>query len=66
MEPPEVRRRKRVERQSVMEDRIREIKRKQRDAEDAPKKRRSMMLSIAAGVSVVVGLVCIYAYAKLG
>lgn len=65
-EGPEVRRRKRQERQAVMEDKIRDIKRKQRDAEEAPKKRRSFMISIAAGVVVVVGLVCVYAYVKFG
>lgn len=49
-----------------MEDRIREIKRRQQDAEEAPKKRRSLMIRIAAGVGVIVGLVCVFAYAKFG
>lgn len=65
-EATELRRRKRHERQTAIEDQIREIKRRQRDSEEAPKKRRSLMIRIAAGVGVVVGLVCVYAYAKFG
>lgn len=39
----ELRRRKRLERQSAMEDKIREIKRKQKEVEGSPKKRRKQM-----------------------
>lgn len=53
-----------------MVEKIKEIKRKQRIVEEevarAPKKRRSIMISIATGVGVVVGLLCVYAYIKFG
>lgn len=65
-EATELRRRKRQERQTAIEERVREIKRRQHDAEEAPKKRRSLMIRIAAGLGVVVGLVCVFAYAKFG
>lgn len=65
----DLRRRKRQDARSAMEDKVREIKRKQKMCEDkansSPKKRRSLMISIAAGV-VVIGVICIYAYTKLG
>lgn len=63
----ELRRRKRQERQSVMEEKIKDIKRKQKAceaaAEAAPKKRRSLM--IFSGV-VVCALCCAYIYTKFG
>uniref|UniRef100_A0A8D8BD61 protein-tyrosine-phosphatase n=1 Tax=Culex pipiens TaxID=7175 RepID=A0A8D8BD61_CULPI len=63
----ELRRRKRLERQSAMEDKIREIKRKQQEVEDSkssssPKKRRFIML--AAGVGCLIGVLCVYLYAR--
>lgn len=66
IDAPELRRRKRNERQAAMEERIREIKRRQHDAEEAPKKRRSLMIRIAAGVGVIVGLACVIAYTRFG
>lgn len=63
----ELRRRKRQERQLAMEDKIKDIKRKQKAfeaaAEAAPKKRRSLM--IFSGV-VVCALCCAYIYTKFG
>lgn len=63
----ELRRRKRLERQYAMEDKIREIKRKQQEVEDSkssssPKKRRFIML--AAGVGCLIGVLCVYLYAR--
>uniref|UniRef100_A0A1Q3F3Z9 protein-tyrosine-phosphatase n=1 Tax=Culex tarsalis TaxID=7177 RepID=A0A1Q3F3Z9_CULTA len=64
----ELRRRKRLERQSAMEEKIREIKRKQQEVEDSksssPKKRRFIML--AAGVGCLIGVLCVYLYARGG
>lgn len=64
---PEVRRRKRIERQTAMEEKIRVIKRKQRASEaaaaNAPKKRRSLV--IFSGVVICV-LCCAYVYSKFG
>lgn len=63
----ELRRRKRQERQSTMEEKIKDIKRKQKAyeaaAEAAPKKRRSLL--ILSGV-VVCALCCAYIYTKFG
>lgn len=63
----EVRRRKRQKRQSDMEAKIKDIKRKQKEseaaAEAAPKKRRCLM--IFSGVVVCV-ICCAYVYSKLG
>ncbi|XP_065080738.1 tyrosine-protein phosphatase non-receptor type 61F isoform X1 [Ochlerotatus camptorhynchus] len=59
----ELRRRKRLERQSAMEEKIREIKRKQKESEsNSPKKRRSIIFSIAAGVCI--GVLCVYLYTR--
>ncbi|XP_062708201.1 tyrosine-protein phosphatase non-receptor type 61F isoform X1 [Aedes albopictus] len=59
----ELRRRKRLERQSAMEEKIREIKRKQKESEsNSPKKRRSIILTIAAGVCI--GVLCVYLYTR--
>lgn len=62
----ELRRRKRLERQTVMEEKIREIKRKQKEVESSkaasPKKRRSIILTIAAGVCI--GVLCVYFYTR--
>lgn len=59
----ELRRRKRLERQSAMEEKIRDIKRKQKESEsNSPKKRRSIILSIAAGVCI--GVLCVYLYTR--
>ncbi|XP_053955521.1 tyrosine-protein phosphatase non-receptor type 61F isoform X2 [Anastrepha ludens] len=61
----ELKRRKRVERQTNIEQKVSEIKRKQRESEErkhAAKKRRSLITYIAAGV--VVGVICVYAYSK--
>lgn len=63
----ELRRRKRAERQTAIEEQVRDIKRKQReseaDAEHAVKKRRSLM--IISGVAICV-LCCALVYAKFG
>lgn len=63
----ELRRRKRQKRQSDMEAKIKDIKRKQKEseaaAEAAPKKRRCLM--IFSGVVVCV-ICCAYVYSKLG
>lgn len=59
----ELRRRKRLERQSAMEEKIREIKRKQKESESgSPKKRRSMIFTIAAGICI--GVLCVYLYTR--
>uniref|UniRef100_A0A182PFH2 protein-tyrosine-phosphatase n=1 Tax=Anopheles epiroticus TaxID=199890 RepID=A0A182PFH2_9DIPT len=60
----ELRRRKRIERQSAMEEKIREIKRKRKEVESkgSPKKRRLLLFSIAAGVCFSV--LCVYLYTK--
>ncbi|XP_052847367.1 tyrosine-protein phosphatase non-receptor type 61F isoform X1 [Drosophila gunungcola] len=63
----ELKRRKRNEYQASLEQKVNDIKRKQRENEDsqlAAKKRRSLLTYIAAGV--VVGVICAYAYTKLG
>ncbi|XP_017861980.1 PREDICTED: tyrosine-protein phosphatase non-receptor type 61F isoform X1 [Drosophila arizonae] len=63
----ELKRRKRNEYQANLEQKVNEIKRKQRENEDnqqAAKKRRSLLTYIAAGV--VVGVIAVYAYTKLG
>jgi len=64
----DLRRRKRAERTTSMEDKIREMKRKQKLCEDkareSPKKRRSLIISIATGV--LLGVICVYAYSKFG
>lgn len=68
-EASELRRRQRMEKQSVMANKVKEMKRKQQACEEEarkPKKRRSMMITIGAGVGLVVCLFCVYAYAKLG
>lgn len=58
-----MRRRKRQERQDAMAEKVREIKRKQKMSEESsPKKRRSLMITIAAGV--ILGVICVYAYVK--
>ncbi|XP_030385444.1 tyrosine-protein phosphatase non-receptor type 61F isoform X1 [Scaptodrosophila lebanonensis] len=62
----ELKRRKRTEYQANLEQKVNDIKRKQRENEDnqqAAKKRRSLIKYIAAGV--VVGVICAYAYTKL-
>lgn len=61
----EVRRRKRAERQANIEQKVNEIKRKQRENEESKqtaKKRRSIITYITAGV--IVGVICVYAYSK--
>ncbi|XP_058458115.1 tyrosine-protein phosphatase non-receptor type 61F isoform X1 [Malaya genurostris] len=61
----ELRRRKRLERQTAMEEKIREIKRKQKEVESkaaSPKKRRSLIFTIAAGVCI--GVLCVYLYTR--
>lgn len=68
-EAGELRRRQRLEKQSVMANKVKEMKRKQQACEEEarkPKKRRSMMIKIGAGVGLVVCLFCVYAYTKLG
>lgn len=66
----ELRRRVRLEKQAIMANKVKEMKRKQQECEkDAgkPKKRRSMMITIGAGVGLVVCLFCVYySYTKLG
>lgn len=53
----ELRHRNRAARQEVMQDKIREIKRKQKETENRkislPKKRRSLILSIVSGVLIL-------------
>ncbi|GAB0090244.1 Tyrosine-protein phosphatase non-receptor type 61F [Sergentomyia squamirostris] len=62
-EEAQLRRRKRQERQEAMAEKVREIKRKQKMSEEStPKKRRSLMITIAAGVFI--GVICVYAYVK--
>lgn len=61
----ELRRRKRLERKENMEEKIQQIKRKQREVEDgaiSAKKRRSIFI-IAAGVTIAA--FCVYLYTKL-
>ncbi|XP_058987548.1 tyrosine-protein phosphatase non-receptor type 61F isoform X1 [Musca domestica] len=61
----ELRRRKRAERQANIEQKVNEIKRKQRENEEnkqTAKKRRSIITYITAGV--VVGVICVYVYSK--
>lgn len=62
----ELKRRKRAERQANIEQKVNDIKRKQREvkeSEETAKKRRSLVKYIAAGV--IVGVLCVYAYSKL-
>lgn len=53
----ELRHRNRAARQEAMQDKIREIKRKQKESESKkislPKKRRSLILSIVSGVLIL-------------
>ncbi|XP_037043962.1 tyrosine-protein phosphatase non-receptor type 61F isoform X1 [Bradysia coprophila] len=69
-EASELRRRQRLEKQSAMANKVKEMKRKQQACEEEagkPKKRRSMMITIGAGVGLVVCLFCVYySYTKLG
>uniref|UniRef100_A0A336M1S3 protein-tyrosine-phosphatase n=1 Tax=Culicoides sonorensis TaxID=179676 RepID=A0A336M1S3_CULSO len=61
----EIRRRKRLENKTNMEDKIREIKRKQKEIEDSAmtsKKRRSILITLAAGVTFAA--FCYYIYSK--
>lgn len=62
----ELRHRNRVARQEAMQDKIREIKRKQHETESKkislPKKRRSLILSIVSGVIIL--SVFAYVYVK--
>lgn len=62
----ELRHRNRVARQEAMQDKIREIKRKQKETENKkislPKKRRSLILSIVSGVLIL--SVVAYFYVK--
>ncbi|XP_017136645.1 tyrosine-protein phosphatase non-receptor type 61F isoform X1 [Drosophila miranda] len=63
----ELKRRKRTEQQAHLQKQINNMKRKLRESEDnqkASKKGRSLLTYIAAGV--VVGVICAYAYTKLG
>lgn len=66
----ELRRRKRLERQSAMEEKIREIKRKQQEVEDSksssPKKRRFIMLACSLAGVCCIGVLCVYLYAARG
>lgn len=61
----EIRRRKRLEKQANMEDKIRDIKRKQKEIEESAmtsKKRRSILFTLAAGVTFAA--FCYYIYSK--
>ena len=62
----ELRHRNRAARQEAMQDKIREIKRKQKETESKkislPKKRRSLILSIVSGVLIL--SVVAYFYVK--
>jgi tyrosine-protein phosphatase non-receptor type 1 len=58
----ELRHRNRSARQEAMQDKIREIKRKQKESETLPKKRRSLILSIVSGVLIL--SVVAYFYVK--
>jgi tyrosine-protein phosphatase non-receptor type 1 len=49
----ELRHRQRTERNEAMKDKIREIKRKTKEAESWPKKRRSLLISIISGVLIL-------------
>lgn len=63
----ELRRRKRIEYLSELDKKVKEMKRKQEECEEtyASKKKRSTLIKIAAGVGVVIGLICIYSvYSK--
>lgn len=54
-----------MERRNNIEEKIREIKRKQKDVEDGvitAKKRRSILISVAVGVTITA--VCVYLYSK--
>lgn len=55
----------REEKQSVMADRVKEIKRKQREVEESvsSKKRRSLIVKITL-TAVLIGFVCIYTYSR--
>lgn len=58
--------RRRLERRDNIEEKIREIKRKQKEVEEGAataKKRRSILISLAAGVTLAA--VCIYIYTKI-
>lgn len=66
MSNQEIRHRVRTEKNAAMQDKIREIKRKQKEVEDkklsSPKKRRSLIFSIVAGV--LISAFCAYVYLK--
>lgn len=58
-------RQRRLERRDNMEEKVREIKRKQKEIEEqaiTTKKRRSILLSLAAGVTIAA--VCVYFYSR--
>lgn len=69
-EASELRRRQRLDKHAAMANKVKEMKRKQQACEEEarkkPKKRRSMMITIGAGVGLVVCLFCVYAYTKFG
>jgi hypothetical protein len=58
----ELRHRNKVARNEAMKDKIREIKRKTKETESLPKKRRSLILSIVSGVLIL--SVVAYFYVK--
>lgn len=64
------RRQQRLDKQSAIANKVKEMKRKQQACEEEagkPKKRRSMMITIGAGVGLVVCLFCVYySYTKFG
>lgn len=62
-----MRKRVREEKQQAMAEKVKQIKRKQRESEDgvvAAKKRRSLLVKITLAAAVLIGFVCVYAYAR--